>query len=405
VIWKQQLAWCAAAFLVSALPAFAQPKSQIVEEIDLAPPEVFPIFPWDILPAKQAAFEEARQCGFNLAGFVQPENLDLVAAAGMKCFVSDPSIEIRGKQSTDEEIAQRVKALAERTAHHPATFGYHVIDEPPADLVPAVVQWTKALQAAAPDALVYVNLLPGAGKPDAWEKYLHSYVDAAAPKAFSYDFYSLFDDGAVRDVYFSGLEIARKVSIDTKTPFWHVALANSHFRYADPTAATFRFQVFTSLAYGVRGVGWFTYTGRDRGNYRNTAIDLSGRRTPTYDLLRDANLQMHRLAPIMTKLKSVNVFHHPQIPQGCKSLETSKFLADVKGAGPFCVGEFEDEQGRPAVLVVNRDMAHSTQFNIVPKSKTTTIQRVSSYTGKIRPWGAEDNWLAPGDGILLLLHD
>jgi len=75
-------------------------------------------------------------------------------------------------------------------------------------------------------------------------------------------------------------------------PFWHVALANSHFRYTEPSPATFRFQIFTSLAYGARGMGWFTYTGRDRGNYHATAIDLFGHRTPTWDMLREANLQL-----------------------------------------------------------------------------------------------------------------
>jgi hypothetical protein len=396
------------AIALCALSAFAQPESQIVDKIDfLVEPDVFPIFPWDILPAKESAYEEAKECGFNLAGFVHPENLDLVAKAKMKCFVSDESIAIRGEKLSDEEIDKRMKALAEKTANHSATFGYHVIDEPAQDLVPTVVKWTTALQAAAPKSIAYVNLLPsfaGAPKAEQWEKYLRSFVDAVKPKAFSYDGYSLMDDGSVRASYFSNLATARKVSLDTNTPFWHVALANSHFRYATPSAATFNFQIYTSLAYGARGIGWFTYTGRDRGNYRNTAIDLFGHRTATYEFLRDANLQLHRLAPVITKLKSVNVFHQGDVPRGCQGIETSKFLKAVKGAGPFCVGEFEDEQGRPAVLIVNRDMVHSTQVSIEPKTKTA-IQRVSSFTGKVRPWGAEDNWLAPGSGILLLLHD
>jgi len=76
----------------------------------------------------------------------------------------------------------------------------------------------------------------------------------------------------------------------------------------------------------------------------------------------------------------------------------------VKGKGPFVIGEFEDAEGKPAVLVVNRDIAHSSEFTIVPKS-AKTIERVSSKTGITRKWAAEDNWLAPGEGILLLLRD
>ena len=73
-------------------------------------------------------------------------------------------------------------------------------------------------------------------------------------------------------------------------------------------------------------------------------------------------------------------------------------------AGPFCVGELEDEQGRPAIVIVNRNLTRSTQFTVIPKTKTT-IQRVSAYTGLTRPIGAEDDWLPPGGGLLLLLHD
>ena len=68
------------------------------------------------------------------------------------------------------------------------------------------------------------------------------------------------------------------------------------------------------------------------------------------------------------------------------------------------VGEFEDKQGRPAVMIVNRDLVHSTTFSLTLKHKSP-MQRVSSLTGKIRPMGAEDEWLAPGQGLLLLLHE
>ena len=265
------------------------------------------------------------------------------------------------------------------------------------------------MQSAAPDKIAYSNFFPiGAADigPTAadYENYLTSYIDAAKPKAFSYDHYSLLDDGTVRPRYFECLEAARAASLKTGVPFWHVLLGNSHFRYAEPSLPSFRFQIYTSLAYGARGIGWFTYTGRDRGNYHATAIDLFGHRTPTWDMLRDVNLQLQRLAPTITQLKSVNVFHHPIIPQGCRGLETSRFVNDVNGSGPFVVGEFEDAQGRPAVMVVNRDLVYSTTFSLKLK-KQSAMQRVSAFSGKTRPMGAEDEWLAPGQGLLLLLHD
>ncbi len=404
------------AFLLALLLSFAAIAQTLPVEAAHAPvePETFPIFPWDILKATKESYAQAKECGFNLAGFVNADNLDLVQSAGLKCFVSSASIKIRDNEKvSDDEITATAKEVASKASSHPATFGYHLLDEPSRQLVPTVARWTRAFDSADPKHLAYVNFLPmaipkdDAGYPKVeadWEAYLTGYIEAAHPKAFSYDNYVVMDDGSIRPSFYSGLEVARRVSQKTNTPFWFVALANSHFRYAEPTPATLRFQAFSALAYSARGIGWFTFTGRDRGNYRNTAIDLEGNRTPTFAMLRDVNFSIHRLAPMLTKMKSVNVFHHPAVPKGsCRGLESSKFLADVKGRGRFVVGEFEDADGKPALLVVNRDIAHSADFTIVPKTHKTII-RISSKTGVSRPWGAEDNWLAPGEGILLLLR-
>jgi hypothetical protein len=163
-----------------------------------------------------------------------------------------------------------------------------------------------------------------------------------------------------------------------------------------------RFQAYTTLAYGARGIGWFTFTSRERGNYRCSAIDAYGRRTPTFDYLRDANLQIHRLAPVLSRMKSIAVYHTPTVPKFCHGIETSKFLKAAKG-GQLLIGEFEDTPTTRAVLVVNTSLTSSTSFAITPKEKAT-LEKVSATTGEIIPFSAENNWLAPGQGMLLLLR-
>src|SRR5689334_19598169 len=87
-----------AAFLVVAMAtcAFGQQNDIPKEAPPTVEPEVFPIFPWDQIQPTTQAYREAKECGLNLVGFVHPENLDLVRQAGMKGFVSDPAIKIRG---------------------------------------------------------------------------------------------------------------------------------------------------------------------------------------------------------------------------------------------------------------------------------------------------------------------
>lgn len=369
-------------------------------------PEEFAIFPWDRLTTT-SQLRDAYDCGFNVAGFCAADLLDEVQQHNMKCFVSDPLIEIRGGEKlTEDEITSRVTNIVNRTATHPAVFGYHLLDEPKADLFPVIAKWTAAFEQKAPDKIAYTNLLPNHGKAPGpggpFEDYLTTFIQVAKPKAYSYDHYALFESGALREAYFPNLETARAVTLRTGIPFWQVVLANAHFNYHEPTAATMRFQAYTTLAYGARGIGWFTFTSRERGNYRCSAIDAYGRRTPTFDYLRDANLQIHRLAPVLARMKSVGVYHTPTVPKFCHGIETSKLLKAAKG-NQLLIGEFEDTPTTRAVLVVNTSLTSSTSFAITPKEKAT-LEKVSATTGEIIPFSAENNWLAPGQGMLLLLR-
>jgi hypothetical protein len=163
-----------------------------------------------------------------------------------------------------------------------------------------------------------------------------------------------------------------------------------------------RFQAYTTLAYGGRGLGYFTYASPTSGNYRLAPLDQFGHKTPTWDMLRNVNLQVHALAPTMITLKSVGVFHHPDVPEGCRALADSQFLTELQGPGRFVVGEFEGPDGQPFVMVVNKDLHKSTHFGIKFR-QAGTIMQTNSYTGQTSAWRGENNWLAAGQGMLLSL--
>ena len=207
------------------------------------------------------------------------------------------------------------------------------------------------------------------------------------------------DDGSLRDGYFQNLESVRKAALKHDLPFWNIVLSNAHFRYAEPSDGGLRFQVYTTLAYGGRGISYFTYFAPAVGNYRLAPIDPFGHKTPTWDMLRSVNLQIHRLGPTYLKLKSVNVFHHPDVPAGSAGIDTSRHLAAVNG-GRFVVGEFDGPGGQPFVMIVNKDLHVSTAFDVKFK-QPGRIMQTSAYTGQTAPWAGENNWLAAGQGMLL----
>lgn len=401
---KYMMLLCALLVSVSVVPANSEAPRDAPPELD---PKDFAIMPWGgpwgDVKIDEATLWELKQCGFNLAGFVPPDKVDVAKAVGLKCFVSDPSAIGTREASvlTEEQIDQRVKALVERVGDNDAVMGYFVCDEPWAHAYPELGMWTAAYKKYAPGKIAYYNLLCKSCVRHSYQEYLDMFVEIVKPAFISYDNYSIMDDGSLRDTYYPNLEDIRAAALRHNLPFWHITLGNAHFNYAEPTDASLRLQVYTSLAYGARGITYFTYFTPTIGNYRMAAIDQFGHKTPTWDMMRRVNLQIHRLGMIYVKLKSVNVFHHPNVPEGCRGIDTSNYLAKV-GSGDMLVGEFEDPDGQPFVMVVNKSMTKSTTLEVQFKN-SGTIKMVNQYTGEIEDWVGENSWLAPGQGMLLFL--
>lgn len=379
------------------------------EETEMPDPKDFVILPWSWTPADLEQLEGIRECGFNLAGFVAPGTLDLVQQAGLQAIVSDGPTHVGDAEAAleDAEIETRVRGLVDRVGEHPAVFGYYLRDEPSSVVYPGLGRWAAAFKRADPDARAYINLFPNYASPgqmgvNTYEEYLRAFVETVRPEFLSYDHYALMDDGTLRRGYFQNLEAARKVSLEAGIPFWNIVLSNAHFRYAEPTPAGFRFQMYTTLAYGARGVSYFTYFAPEVGNYRLAPVDQFGDRTPTWDMLRNVNLQLHQLLPTYLTLKSVNVFHTGEVPDGCSGAETSAHLASVEG-GDLLVGEFEGPEGQPAALVVNKDLHTSCAFSVRFK-EPGRVMLVSPYNGGLTHLAGEQGWLAAGQGSLLLLE-
>jgi len=378
------------------------------KETRMLKPEEFAILAWGWAPPDVDLIRGVRECGCNLAGIVPVENLDMVKDAGLKCFVFDTTTHVGDAEAglPDAEIEKRVRALIQRVAGHPAVFGYYLRDEPGAGAFEGLARWTAVFRRIAPATPSYINLFPNYANEaqlgtKTYEEHLERFLTVVKPPVLCYDHYALMDDGSLRDGYFQNLEAVRNAAIKHAVPFWNVVLSNAHFHYAEPSPAGLRFQAYTTLAYGGKGIAYFTYFAPPVGNYRLAPVDQFGDRTPTWDMLRNVNLQIHRLGPAHLKLKSVNVFHHPDVPSGCKGIASAKHVAEVAG-GSLLVGEFEDAEGSAWAMVVNKDLHRSTPFSIRFKSPGP-IRMISAYSGQEEPWAGENGWLAAGQGMLLRL--
>jgi hypothetical protein len=278
--------------------------------------ETFPILSWGLQPWHPMAaagtsrstlelLREMKACGINLAGFARPEELDLVHEAGLQAFVYDPRASDYDFRKVEEaRVRQNIAGLVKEVGSHPAVCCYYVKDEPHAEEFPGLTAVARALAEEAPHQLAYMNLFPNYASQEqlgaeTYEDYVEGYVRTVRPKIISYDHYALMEGEPLRRSYFANLETVRRIAAREGIPFWNIVLSNAHFTYREPDPAGFRFQTFTTLAYGGRGISWFTYLTPEVGNYRLAPLDPFGNRTPTWSYLQSANLQTQVLAPTL----------------------------------------------------------------------------------------------------------
>ena len=262
-------------FLTLSLLLFCSLSLHADKEMTFLSTDEFIIIPWGHVPDDVEAIQAIRDCGFNIAGLSSAENLDKLHAAGLKALYFDSRIHARGDQVNlaPGEIRERVEEAVAKVSEHPALYGYYVCDEPGADDYPGLARWHEAFQKADPDKLAYINLFPNYASPQqmnvpTYEEYVESYITTVAPTIVSYDHYALMEGGTLRDSYFNNLEVIRAASQRHELPFWNIVLSNAHFTYAEPSPAGFRFQLYTTLAYGAKGICYFTYFTPEVGNYR-----------------------------------------------------------------------------------------------------------------------------------------
>lgn len=389
--------------------------AQPIHHPEPPPADRFAIMAWGRSPSDPEQLRWMKEAGLNISGFCRLEDVALVRQAGLVCFVSDKRVNGYDweKLPPETELRRNLGEVVEAVKDNPAVIGFYLRDEPHASLMPGLGRVAAILRELAPAKTTYVNLFPHRVSRERlgtdYESYVRMLADVVGQKFLSYDNYSLVG-GEMLDYFYTNLEIIRRLALEKKVPFWNCILANAHFNYMEPSDATFHLQVYATLAYGGRGIQYFTYFTPQIGNYRLGAIDQFGNKTPTWDMLRRINKQIHALAPTLAGLKSTGVYHYPDVPEQARPLSESRLVESIEmtqryvrppAAGRFLVGEFEDGQGRPYFLLVNKDLNHSFQFRVRLRQQGGKLVRVSPYSGREEPFGREMDWLAPGAGVLL----
>jgi hypothetical protein len=389
----------------------------------------FSIVAWNMIDPENPAlgyfkdpnqFEIMKDCGFNVAGMLTPSLLLSAEQAGMKGWLMVPELHsaldrlaFEKVPPTDQMIEQIVEKMVKEYDKNPAVYGYYVKDEPSASLFPLIAKIGAEIEKRSKKPW-YVNLLPTYAsalsqlQSESYDAYVRDFIKICKPKYLAYDHYALMEGGKYRPGYWENMNRFYSIAKEHDLPVIPVIQSVAHCIYRDMTEADLLFQVFSHLAYGAKGIQYFTYFSPRLGNYRNAPIDQFGSKTPTWYLVQKINRRLDILAPKLVDLKWVRSYHFGNaIPVeygvvAADELSLVKAVKNYDGTTPnVLIGELNDPSGANYVMVVNNDLSNSINVAMTFKTTPKSMHEFGRWSGKLEPWTGENAWLAPGEGVLM----
>ena len=331
--------------------------------------------------------------------------VETLAGAHFNAIMWDKSkLELCRKYNLKLMVTDATPEEARELTQEPMLWGYYIFDEPQDDQFPDMAAQAAPFRDADPHHPVYVNLLSQGGD------YLRDFMEIVRPQVLSYDWYQWWWGN---EKHYSRLERYREAAMLADIPLicWQEVNANPGTEWGNDAshlpdnAQRIRQSVFTALAYGVKGIEWFT---ADIMFEHGTAeLNECGRDVAAI------NADLVNLGAILFLLRSVAVFNTPPVPRGTREAPPDHWVevtGEFGGAG-LVVGVFRDEEKNDYLLLANRDYRHSQQADLLFHSgqsgayKIQSVERFVKATGRwIEVPRAKTNFslnLLPGDGELI----
>lgn len=251
--------------------------------------------------------------------------------------------------------------------------------------------------------LDFINLFPtywdGTPTAEAYEKYVDVFFNSQEfkPRVLCFDHYPFLknESGGFRNDYYLNLEIIRNKSLQYNVPFWMIVLSSGHWGYKNPTFEEISFQVYSALAYGAKGIGYYMYSRswervgytswilEDNVDNLNIADSLYG---PLFVPVQKLNENIQTLGKILTNLKSIEVIHTSDYPNKQKEITQSLFKSNQSNSlikqitnndnsnndPKLLIGVFEKmnntTSGGKYLLLVNKDVGKVSNITVALNS-------------------------------------
>jgi hypothetical protein len=337
----------------------------------------------------------------------------------------------------DEAKRAQLDALIDRVKNHPAMEAYFLTDEPGAGAFPGLGKLAAHLRERDPAHLAYINLFPtyanavqlgvsadiaerarvsyptnfaGIGADDGtvlrYREHLRQFVATVQPDLLSYDHYHFLKekDGRQKDgrQYFLNLGMIRQAALEAHRPFLNIIQADTIEKsWRLPGADEMRWLVFTTLAYGGRGISYFTYWGPPEYN----GLYVDGKPMPLLTPVAALNHEIGKLGPALMELSSIGVYHTAPLPYGAEAIPAPAPV-QIQGDGEFVLGLFGKDSRPTAFLIVNRNYKQAAEAIVKVSIPGRKLEELDRTTGQwlrgqtLRGKRIVKLKLAPGDGRL-----
>lgn len=384
---------------------------------------------WCQPPATDENLARVAAEGFNLT-WTPEEGLDIAARHGLRAMLTSDLL----SPTTLDDDAKRAQldALIDRVRRHPAMEAYFLTDEPGAAAFPGLGKLVAHLRERDPAHLAYINLFPtyaneqqlgvsanaaerarvsypthfaGVGTDDQtvlrYREHLRRFVETVQPDLISYDHYHFLKESDGNQ-YFLNLALIRQVALEARKPFLNIIQADTIEKsWRLPNADEMRWLAFTTMAYGGRGISYFTYWGPKSYN----GLYQDGQPAPLLKEVVALNREIVKYGPALMELDSLGVYQTAPLPYGAEAMP-SNCPVRITGDGGFVLGLFGKIEQPSAFMIVNRDYKHETEATATVSIPGRKLEELDRKTGKwvrsqpVRGKRAVKIKLAPGDGRL-----
>ncbi len=269
---------------------------------------------------------------------------------------------------SDEALA-KFNPVIDKFKDNPSIIGYFLCDEPNREgygykNLNKAVQYLRKI---APEKMSFISILATSGDffSNVWggeDGYVEKFIDQVQPDILSYNLYPFTDyaNHPFDNSFYKNMQVYRKYALLYDIPHFNCIqiYGSAEYNLRMPTIDEIRFQIYTSLAYGVKGFHHFILYWNNWGfmEQPNCTELLPG--------FRKLNQEINALGPYILPLTSTSIYHILNTPYSCSEMPSDAFVQTASNNADLVVGMFQDDKHADYMILTNKDYQDSVSTTI-----------------------------------------